>query len=144
MTVESRANWLPAEGSGAGSAQTQDVHAADGLLRSGEAQLISGGARVDLAGLQQPRGEAEQAPLPQGRSLSEEEIAAGGFFQERVIEVAATREEPVVEKEVVVREEVVLRKETAERVETIQDTVRRTEVDVDEVRVPEGAAPRTS
>jgi stress response protein YsnF len=141
MTLKSHAGWLPAEGESAGSPQAQDVPAAE-ALRSGEAQLISGRARVDIAGLEQ--GEAEAAPMPQGRSLSEEEISAGGFFQERVIEVAETHEEAVVEKEVVVREEVVLRKETAEHTETIRESVRRTEVEVDELRGPAGEAQRTS
>jgi hypothetical protein len=143
MNVKSHAGWLPAEGQGAGSTQAQDVPAAE-ALRSGEAQLISGRARVDIAGLEQAQGETEAAPLPQGRTLSEEEISAGGFFQERVIEVAETHEVPVVEKEVVVREEVVLRKETAEHTETIRDSVRRTEVEVDELRAPAGEAQRTS
>jgi stress response protein YsnF len=147
MTVKSHAGWLPAEGDGAagssGDPPAQHLPAAE-ALRSGEAQLISGRARVDTDGIEQAHGETEPAPVSQARALSEAEIADGGFFRERVIEVAETHQEAVVEKEVVVREEVVLRKETAEHTQTIQDTVRRTEVEVDELRAPDGGeAPRT-
>jgi hypothetical protein len=143
MTVKSHAGWLPAEGEGAGSTQAQDVPAAE-ALRSGEAQLISGRARVEIGGIEQAHGDTGPAPLSEARALSEAEIADGGFFRERVIEVAETHEEAVVAKEVVVREEVVLRKETAEHTRTIHDKVRRTEVEVDELRAPDGGeAPRT-
>jgi stress response protein YsnF len=74
--------------------------------------------------------------------LAKEEISAGGFFTERVIEVAETREEAVVDKQVVVSEEVVLRKSAADHVETVDETVRRTDVEVEELRAPEGAAER--
>jgi stress response protein YsnF len=147
MTVKSHAGWLPAEGESAagssGAVPPQNVPPAE-VLRSGEAQLISGRARVDTDGIEQAHGATEPMPASQARALSEAEIADGGFFRERVFEVAETHEEAVVEKEVVVREEVVLRKETAEHVETVQDTVRRTEVEVDELRAPDGGeAPRT-
>jgi hypothetical protein len=148
MTVKSHAGWLPAEGEGAAGssagAQAPDVPAGE-ALRSGEAQLISGRARVETGGIEQAHGDTGPAPLSEARALSEAEIADGGFFRERVIEVAETHQEAVVEKEVVVREEVVLRKETAEHTRTIHDTVRRTEVEVDdELRATgDGEAPRT-
>jgi hypothetical protein len=53
-------------------------------------------------------------------------------FQERNIEMTETAEEAVVAKEAQVREELVVRKTAEEHVEKIDDTVRRTEVDVDE------------
>ena len=53
------------------------------------------------------------------------------LFQEREIEVTETAEEAVVAKEARVKEELVVSKTAEEHVETIQDTVRRTEVDVD-------------
>ena len=151
MTVKSHAGWLPAGADGAVSEEAQSVPAPEAqsvpaaeALRSGEAQLISGRARVDIDGIEQAQGEAETAPISQARALGEDEIAAGGFFRERVIEVAETREEAVVEKEVVVREEVVLRRDVAEHIETIQDSVRRTEVEVEDVRAPDGDVPQTS
>ena len=55
-------------------------------------------------------------------------------FRERTIEVTETDEEPVVEKAARIREEVVIRKEAEERAQTISDTVRRTEVEIDDAR----------
>ena len=56
------------------------------------------------------------------------------LFQERVIEATESAEEAVVVKETRVVEEVVVRKEAEERVQTVQDTVRRTEVEVEDDR----------
>jgi uncharacterized protein (TIGR02271 family) len=53
-------------------------------------------------------------------------------FRERVIEATETSEEAVVSKEARVREEVVVRKEAEERTETVHDTVRRTEVEIED------------
>jgi uncharacterized protein (TIGR02271 family) len=55
-------------------------------------------------------------------------------FQERTIEVEERGEEAVVSKEARVVEEVVVRKEAEQRTETVSDTVRKTEVDVEDER----------
>ena len=55
-----------------------------------------------------------------------------GAFQDRVIEVRATGEEPVVSKEARVVEEIVVRKEATDRLEIVRDTVRETKVDVED------------
>jgi uncharacterized protein (TIGR02271 family) len=61
------------------------------------------------------------------------EVEAGqGTFQEEVIKVPLSREEPVVEKEVRVTGAVRVRKTEGVDKETIQETVRREDVDVDE------------
>jgi uncharacterized protein (TIGR02271 family) len=59
---------------------------------------------------------------------------AGDPFQERTIEVEERGEEALVSKEARVVEEVVVRKEADQRTETISDTVRKTEVDVEDDR----------
>ena len=59
---------------------------------------------------------------------------AGDPFQERTIEVEERGEEAVVSKEARVVEEVVVRKEADQRTETVSDTVRKTEVDVEDER----------
>ena len=59
---------------------------------------------------------------------------SGDPFQERTIEVEERDEEAVVSKEARVVEEVVVRKDVEQRTETVSDTVRRTEVDVDDER----------
>ena len=53
-------------------------------------------------------------------------------FQERTIEATATSEEAVVGKEARVVEEIGIHKEAADRVETVRDTVRKTQVDVED------------
>ena len=64
--------------------------------------------------------------------------AWGDPFQERTIEVEERGEEAVVSKEARVVEEVVVRKEADQRTETISDTVRKTEVDVEDERSVRG------
>ncbi|HEY0011387.1 MAG TPA: YsnF/AvaK domain-containing protein [Allosphingosinicella sp.] len=56
---------------------------------------------------------------------------AEDLLQERTIEMRETAEEAVVQKVANVREEVVVTKTAEERTETVQDTVRRTEVDIE-------------
>ncbi len=68
------------------------------------------------------------------RRVTPEEAAAAGLLRERTLEFIETREEPIVSKEIMVREEVIVRKTINERTETIRDTVRRTEVEVEELR----------
>ena len=61
------------------------------------------------------------------------EVGAGkGPFEEEVIKVPLSGEEPVVEKEVHVTGGVRVRKTQGVDTETIQETVRREDVDVDE------------
>ncbi len=77
---------------------------------------------------------------PTERRLTDRELEAGGLFKERAIEIAEMREEPVVTKVAVVHEEVIVRKTVKERTETIRDTVRHTEVEVEDLPAPEGSA----
>src|SRR5215204_1540530 len=55
-------------------------------------------------------------------------------FQERTIEAEEKSEEAVVNKEARVKEELVVNKDVNQRTETVSDTVRRTEVDVQDER----------
>lgn len=57
---------------------------------------------------------------------------ADRLFQDRTIEMTETSEEAVVAKDARVTEEVVIRKDASERVKTVRDTVRRTEVEVED------------
>ena len=119
-------------------------------LRIGKREVARGGARVRTFTREQ---DAEQDVLlkdehidadlrPVERRLTTEEVERGGLLKDRVIEVSEMREEPVITKEAYVREEVVVTKSVSERVETIRDTVRRTEVEIDDLAAP--AAPETS
>jgi len=64
------------------------------------------------------------------RPATEGDMAA---FKEGSIEVRETAEEPVVSKEARVVEEIQIGKETTEREETVRDTVRRTNVEVEDL-----------
>ena len=54
-------------------------------------------------------------------------------FTDKTIEMTETHEEPVISKTARVTEEVSLHKEVTDRVETVRDTVRRDEVEVEQV-----------
>lgn len=60
--------------------------------------------------------------------------AAAAAFQDRTIEATETTEEAVVAKDARVKEELVLRKTSDDETRTIRDTVRHTEVSVDDDR----------
>jgi uncharacterized protein (TIGR02271 family) len=68
------------------------------------------------------------------RSVNRPAGTAERAFQDRTIEAEAKREEPVVAKDVRVKEEVTLKKQPKERTETVADTVRHTEVKVEDER----------
>lgn len=57
--------------------------------------------------------------------------ADASLFTDKVIEATATREEAVVAKTAHVTEELVINKTASDRVETVRDSVRRTEVEVE-------------
>ena len=73
------------------------------------------------------------------RQPSRSGLAGDQPFDDKIVEVTETREEPVVSKEVRAGEEVVVRKEQKDRIETIRDSVRETKVDVD--RAAAGSKP---
>jgi uncharacterized protein (TIGR02271 family) len=87
--------------------------------------------------LRQERVDVERRPVD--RPVTD----ADRQFQERTIEATATAEEAVASKEARVTEEVVVRKEADERTETVRDTVRRTEVEVEDERRAGGAGRAT-
>lgn len=69
----------------------------------------------------------DRHPVTDGRPLGEAD------FTDRTIEMTETSEEALVSKTARVTEEVSLRKEASDRVETVRDTVRRDEVEIEQV-----------
>ncbi len=61
-------------------------------------------------------------------------VSGDALFQERTIEMDEKREEAVVSKEARVKEELVVKKDVEQRTETISDTVRSTEVEIEDGR----------
>ena len=66
------------------------------------------------------------------RPVDRQVSATDALFQDRTIELEEFAEEAVVSKQARVVEEISLRKEASERVESIHDTVRHTEVEIDD------------
>lgn len=105
-------------------------------LQVGKRQVERGGVRVNARVTEQPveeqvRLREEHARVerrPVDRPATEADLAA---LKQGTIEVRESAEEAVVAKQARVVEEVRVGKEVTDRTETISDTVRRTDVDVD-------------
>jgi uncharacterized protein (TIGR02271 family) len=108
-------------------------------LMVGKREVNRGGARI--------RSYVQETPVHEQVNLREEHVSVerrpvsgmnatadigDAAFQDRSIEMTETAEVPMVSKEARVNEEVVVRKTADQRSETIDDTVRHTEVEVDE------------
>jgi uncharacterized protein (TIGR02271 family) len=108
-------------------------------LRVGKRAVEQGGVRVTTRVEEVPVNEqvtvreehvhVERQPVD--RAATDADFAAA---QQGALEVRERREEVVVDKEARIVEEVVINKDVDARTETIQDTVRSTDVDVQEIR----------
>ena len=106
-------------------------------VQIGKRRVLRGGVRVYSRVVEEPV--EESVPLreehvrverrPVNRSATRDDLSAG---KEQVIEVEEFAEEPVVAKQARVVEEVRVGKDVSERTETVRDTVRRTEVNVEQ------------
>ena len=107
-------------------------------LRIGKREVDRGGVRVRSYVVEQPVHEqvslreehVEVERRPVNQTLGRADADA---FQERTIEMTESLEEAVVDKQARVREELVIRKDVETHVEQIDDTVRKTEVEVDDL-----------
>jgi uncharacterized protein (TIGR02271 family) len=129
------------ESAGAEGAQQQGetVQEVEEELAVGKRKVATGGVRVttsvsetpveESVTLREERVEAERKPVR--RTLSTEEAEAA--FEEKTVEMLGTSEEAQVSKQARVTGEVALGKQVEKREETVKDTVRRTEVEVEEV-----------
>jgi uncharacterized protein (TIGR02271 family) len=128
-------------GASAGSAQGEErIPIVEERLQVGKREVNRGRVRLHSRMIERPvqeqvtlreeRVDVERRPV----SGTTQAGALGDPFQERTIEVEERGEEAVVSKEARVVEEVVVRKEADQRTETVSDTVRKTEVDVEDER----------
>jgi uncharacterized protein (TIGR02271 family) len=130
------------------STTEQTIPVVEERLRVGKRQVDQGRVRVRSFVVEEPihqevqlreeHVEIERRPVNQPASSSAD-TAASGLFREQTVELQETAQEAVVAKDAVVTEELRLRKRAAERVESIDDTVRHTEVEVDDSRGATGA-----
>ena len=120
--------------------QEEHIPIVEEELRVGKRVVERGGARVrtyvrevpvhEQITLREEHVQVERRPVEQ--PVSSATLNSADLLQERIVEVRETAEEAVVQKVANVREEVVIKKTAEERTEQIDDTVRRTEVDVDQ------------
>jgi stress response protein YsnF len=108
-------------------------------IRIGKRAVESGGVRIDTR--------VEETPVNEQVTLRDERVTVErrpvdqavdaatltDAFREGTFEVRERDEEAVVQKEARVVEEVVVNKQVEQRTETIQDSVRRTDVDVQQI-----------
>jgi uncharacterized protein (TIGR02271 family) len=110
-------------------------------------ERLNVGKRVVEQGHVRVRVYTVEHPVQEGVTLREQRVAVerrpvdrpassvpGEAFKDRTIDVTTHREEPVIAKEARVKEEVVVRQEADQRTETVRDTVRHTEVEVEDDR----------
>jgi uncharacterized protein (TIGR02271 family) len=135
------AGWQGADATPETLRQGEDttIPIAEERLQVGKREVDRGTVRV--------RSYVTERPVNEQVTLREEHVdverrpvnerltgAQEGLFEERSFEVSERGEEAVVSKEAVVTDELHVTKHADQRTETIQDTVRRTEVDVDDQR----------
>ena len=113
-------------------------------IQLAEEQLVVGKREVQHGGVR-VRSYVTERPVQEQVRLREEHVNierrpvsgavsgnADALFQERTVDVTATAEEAVVGKTARVTEELVVSKTADTRVETINETVRKTEVEIDQ------------
>jgi len=112
-------------------------------LQVGKRVVRKGGVRVYSRVVEQPVNESvelREEHVRVDRRPVDRAAEAGDRdrIREQSVEVTEMAEEPVVQKRTRVREEVVVGKETSSRTEQIHDTVRRTEVEVEQLNRESG------
>jgi uncharacterized protein (TIGR02271 family) len=133
---------VPNTSSLASGDRTVGTRAGEEVVPLSEEQLEIGKRTVDR-GTTRVRRYVVEKPVEETVNLQTERVTverrqpldnAGtpgtGAFEERVVEVRETAEEPVVSKTARVAEEVVIGRETTEQTETVRDTVRREDVEI--------------
>jgi uncharacterized protein (TIGR02271 family) len=140
---ERGAGHAPAQSPGPASLEGEAAHDGATMQLAAEQLCIGkrlvnrGGARIRRYVVQTQVEEQvtlrDQTVHVERRPVTDERPVADDGFADRTIEMTEVREEAVVSKTARVVEEITLRRETAERVETIRDTVRRDEVDIEQL-----------
>lgn len=146
VDLNQRSEQWRAEGSDRGATEER-IPIAEEQLRVGKREIDRGKVRVRSYVVEQPvhedvrlreeRVEVERRPAGMRAGAADPDA-----LEERTVEMTETSEEPVIAKEALVTEEVVIRKFTGERTQGVDETVRRTEVEVDDSRDEAGEPSR--
>ena len=141
--LSSRGDASYASGSTTSGADEQTFAVAEEQIQIGKREVQRGGVRV--------RSVVSEKEVEEQVSLRDETIsvdrrpvnrpitdADSNVFNERTVELTETDEEAVVAKSAQVVEEVVVGKEVGQRTETVRDTVRSTDVEVEDLAASHG------
>ena len=122
---------------GAATGREETLQLSEEALSVGKRVVNRGGTRIrrfvvetpveESVSLHSERVTLERHPVSDARPVTD------AAFTDKTIEMTETAEEAVVSKTAHVYEEVGLRKEVADRVETVRDTVRKEEVEVEQI-----------
>jgi uncharacterized protein (TIGR02271 family) len=137
-----RSGWQPEGRGGASSGregrEQERIPVAEERLKIGKKKERRGGVRIYR--------HTSEHPVEEDVRLKEERVrvqrkpadrpADESAFREKTVEAQETREEPVVRKESRVTEEVVVDKDVQERDEKVRDTLRKTDVDMENTGTP--------
>jgi uncharacterized protein (TIGR02271 family) len=122
--------------SGAAAQEGATMPVIEEKLRVGKREVRRGGVRIYRQVTEQPVEETvrlrDEAVRVERQPVDRPVTADTGLFQNETIEMTEIGEEPVVSKQARVVEEVTLRKDVQEHDETIRDTVRRSDVRVEQ------------
>jgi uncharacterized protein (TIGR02271 family) len=138
-TGSGRANLTRQTATTATAPGDEVIPVAEEQLRVGKRQVSSGRVRVRSYVVETPV--QEQVNLRQERVSVERRAvdrpvtgADEALFRDRTIDAVERSEEAVVSKDARIKEEVVVKKNVEDKTQTVQDTVRRTEVEVEDDR----------
>jgi uncharacterized protein (TIGR02271 family) len=151
IDLDERAAQYTADGATGSTASNSRPASDEDTIRLAEESLAVG-KRAVSGGTTRVRRYVVETPVEEQVALQDEKVVVdrrpvtGGQsvtnFTDKTIEMTETHEEPVISKTARVTEEVSLHKEVTDRVEKVRDTVRRDEVEVEQV--PETAIPPRS
>ena len=125
-------------GTEVGGGRDETISLYEERLKIGKREVDHGRVRI--------RSYVVETPVNEQVSLHDEKVfvdrkavdrpvtATDAMFQDRVIEAEERVEEAVIGKEARVTEEITLRKTVEDRMQTVSDTVRRTEVEIEDGR----------
>ena len=143
MAAQDRRSMTNTDADTVASGRDETIPLYEEQMRIGKRDVSHGRVRLRTYVVETPV--SEQITLRQDRVSVERRPVdrpvtdlTGDVFRERVIEAEERGEEAVIGKDVRVREEVALRTDADQRTETVSDTVRRTEVEVDDQRGSHG------
>jgi uncharacterized protein (TIGR02271 family) len=128
---------MAARGPAASATNGDTMQLAEETLSVGKRAVSGGTTRIRRYTVETPVEEQvtlhsekvtlDRRPVTDGRTIGNAD------FSDKTIEMTETSEEAVVAKTARVKEEVSLRKDVADRVESVKDTVRRDEVEIEQV-----------